>query len=37
MNYQLIRDEGHRNSMNVMELKLRMREWLHTFNSLRRA
>jgi GNAT superfamily N-acetyltransferase len=28
MNYQLIRDEGHRNRMTVVELEQRMREWL---------
>ncbi|MDB6093517.1 MAG: GCN5-related N-acetyltransferase [Verrucomicrobia bacterium] len=27
-NHQLIRDEGHRNPMTVMELKERMRGWL---------
>lgn len=28
MNYQLIRDEGHRNRMSVTELEERMRSWL---------
>jgi len=28
LNHQLIRDEGHRNSMTVPELELRMRGWL---------
>jgi GNAT superfamily N-acetyltransferase len=28
MNQQLIRDEGHRNSMSVAELETRMRGWL---------
>ena len=28
-NHQLIRDEGHRNPMNVAELAERMKEWLH--------
>jgi GNAT superfamily N-acetyltransferase len=28
MNGQLIRDEGHRNSMTIDELTLRMRNWL---------
>ncbi len=28
MNHQLIRDEGHRNSMSVAELEERMRSWL---------
>ena len=28
LNHQLIRDEGHRNRMNVSELEQRMREWL---------
>ena len=28
MNHQLIRDEGHRNSMTVTELAGRMRDWL---------
>jgi len=28
MNHQLIRDEGHRNSMTVAELEERMRAWL---------
>jgi GNAT superfamily N-acetyltransferase len=27
-NHQLIRDEGHRNSMNVAQLEERMRSWL---------
>lgn len=27
-NYQLIRDEGHRNSMNAEELAVRMKTWL---------
>ena len=27
-NHQLIRDEGHRNAMTVMELEERMRDWL---------
>ena len=29
MNYQLIRDEGHRNPMTVAELETRMRAWLN--------
>ena len=28
MNYQLIRDEGHRNPMNPEELRDRMRQWI---------
>jgi len=28
LNYQLIRDEGHRNSMSVAELEIRMRDFL---------
>ena len=28
LNHQLIRDEGHRNPMNVVELTERMRRWL---------
>jgi GNAT superfamily N-acetyltransferase len=28
MNHQLIRDEGHRNPMTVLELEQRMRSWL---------
>ena len=28
LNYQLIRDEGHRNEMTVPELEQRMRGWL---------
>jgi predicted acetyltransferase len=28
LNYQLIRDEGHRNPMTVLELEERMRGWL---------
>ena len=28
LNYQLIRDEGHRNRMTVPELEQRMRDWL---------
>ena len=28
LNHQLIRDEGHRNPMNVAELTARMRRWL---------
>ncbi|MEX0726748.1 MAG: GNAT family N-acetyltransferase [Planctomycetaceae bacterium] len=28
-NHQLIRDEGHRNSMTVVELAARMKRWLH--------
>ena len=28
MNHSLIRDEGHRNSMSVVELETRMRAWL---------
>ena len=28
MNYQLIRDEGHRNPMNAEELRDRMRQWI---------
>jgi predicted acetyltransferase len=28
MNHQLIRDEGHRNSMSAAELEDRMRDWL---------
>ena len=28
LNHQLIRDEGHRNSMTVAELERRMRDWL---------
>jgi GNAT superfamily N-acetyltransferase len=28
MNHQLIRDEGHRNPMTVLELEQRMRGWL---------
>jgi GNAT superfamily N-acetyltransferase len=28
LNHQLIRDEGHRNPMNVAELEQRMRSWL---------
>lgn len=28
LNYQLIRDEGHRNPMSVSELDQRMRDWL---------
>jgi GNAT superfamily N-acetyltransferase len=28
MNYQLIRDEGHRNGMSPVELETRMRGWL---------
>jgi len=28
MNFQLIRDEGHRNSMSMAELEQRMRAWL---------
>ena len=28
LNQQLIRDEGHRNPMNVQELRERMRQWL---------
>ncbi len=27
-NYQLIRDEGHRNPMDIFELEERMRGWL---------
>ncbi len=30
LNHQLIRDEGHRNKMNVAQLEERMRGWLHT-------
>ncbi len=30
LNYQLIRDEGHRNSLTVSELERRMRGWLST-------
>ena len=30
LNHQLIRDEGHRNPMNVAELTERMRRWLGT-------
>ena len=30
LNYQLIRDEGHRNRMTVPELELRMKGWLST-------
>jgi len=29
-NYQLIRDEGHRNPMDVLELEERMRGWLES-------
>ena len=29
-NYQLIRDEGHRNPMSVSELEARLRAWLET-------
>ena len=28
LNHQLIRDEGHRNPMNVVELTARMRRWI---------
>ena len=28
LNYQLIRDEGHRNKMTVPELERRMKDWL---------
>ncbi len=28
LNHQLIRDEGHRNSMTVSELEQRMKDWL---------
>jgi predicted acetyltransferase len=28
LNYQLIRDEGHRNTMTVEELEFRMQRWL---------
>ncbi len=28
MNYQLIKDEGHRNPMNQAQLALRMKKWL---------
>jgi GNAT superfamily N-acetyltransferase len=28
MNQQLIQDEGHRNAMNLQQLKNRMRDWL---------
>jgi GNAT superfamily N-acetyltransferase len=28
LNHQLIRDEGHRNKMNVLELEQRLRGWL---------
>jgi predicted acetyltransferase len=28
LNHQLIRDEGHRNKMPVLELEQRMRDWL---------
>jgi predicted acetyltransferase len=28
LNHQLIQDEGHRNSMTVVELEQRMRDWL---------
>jgi len=28
LNHQLIRDEGHRNSMTVVELEQRMQDWL---------
>ena len=28
LNHQLIRDEGHRNPMNVPQLEQRMRDWL---------
>jgi hypothetical protein len=27
-NYQLIRDEGHRNPMTIQQLRKRMKEWL---------
>jgi predicted acetyltransferase len=30
LNHQLIRDEGHRNKMNVPELEQRMRGWLQS-------
>jgi GNAT superfamily N-acetyltransferase len=30
LNHQLIRDEGHRNPMNVAELTARMRRWVGT-------
>lgn len=30
MNHQLIRDEGHRNTMTVSELRQRMHDWLAT-------
>lgn len=30
LNHQLIRDEGHRNKMNVPELEQRMRGWLES-------
>jgi predicted acetyltransferase len=30
LNYQLIRDEGHRNKMTVPELEQRMRGWLQS-------
>jgi hypothetical protein len=33
MNQQLIRDEGHRNSMSADELEGRMRKWLAGENS----
>jgi hypothetical protein len=29
LNQQLIRDEGHRNSMNLVQLTERMSNWLH--------
>ena len=28
LNHQLIRDEGHRNAMTVVELEKRMRDWI---------
>jgi GNAT superfamily N-acetyltransferase len=30
LNHQLIRDEGHRNPMNVVELTARMRRWINS-------
>jgi GNAT superfamily N-acetyltransferase len=30
LNHQLIRDEGHRNPMNVVELTARMRRWIRS-------
>ncbi len=30
MNFQLIQDEGHKNSMAVPELRVRMADWLRS-------